>query len=127
VTGVASCLLGLVPGNGTDDGVFLSGETVSCSLDVSLSLSSVVFALSSSVFLLARVDPCARTSQVTDGLDDGSLNGMVLASSLGRVGVLLRRHYRVCVYRVCWVDASLRVDVVGEGDEDRIIDLLIYP
>lgn len=81
--GVTRSLLGRVTSDGTDDRVFLSLDAVSGTLDVSLGLGGLDLCLTGSVFLLARLCPRGGTSQVADGLDGSTLDGVVLAGNLG--------------------------------------------
>ena len=71
-----------VAGNGADDGVLLATKAVGSALDVGLGLGGLVFDLALGVLLLARLRPGGRTSDITDGLDDGTLEGVVLAGDL---------------------------------------------
>ncbi len=59
-------LLGLVSGDGAKDIVFVTADAVSCALDISLRLSSLVFGFALSVLLLARLLPVCGAGQVAD-------------------------------------------------------------
>lgn len=71
-----------ITGYGTKDSILLADQTVSSTVDVILSTSSVVLGFSSSVLLPARLLPGGGPCQISNRLDDGALDGVVLAGTL---------------------------------------------
>lgn len=59
-------LLVLIACHSTDNRVLLARDTVSCAIDVSLRLSSIVLCLSSSMLLLSGLLPGRGAGQVAD-------------------------------------------------------------
>ncbi len=75
-------LLLAVARDGADDSVDLAAYAVGRALDVLLCLGGVVFGLARGVLLLAGLRPGGGASQVTDRLDDGALERVVLPGGL---------------------------------------------
>jgi hypothetical protein len=71
-----------IASDGTEDGVLLAGQTVCSTVDVVLGASSVVLGLAGSVLFAAGLLPRGGPCEVTNRFDDGTLDGMVLASGL---------------------------------------------
>ena len=76
-----------VASKGADDSVLLAGEAVGGALDVVLGLGGVVLGLTLGVLLLAGLGPGLGAGEVTDGLDDGTLDGVELTGDLPALGV----------------------------------------
>jgi len=71
-----------ITGDGTEDGVLLASHTVYTSVDIVLSASCVALGLAGSVFFTARLLPRGSSSEIANRLDDGTLDGVELASGL---------------------------------------------
>lgn len=80
-------LLLAVASDCTNDGVDLAADAVGGALDVLLCLSGVVLCLALGMLVLAGLGPGGGAGEVADGLDDGALQGVELASGLAVRGV----------------------------------------
>jgi hypothetical protein len=118
-------LLFAIASNSANDGILLAAEAVERTLGVSLGPSGIVFSLAGSVFLLARVGPRLGPGHVAHGLDNGTLEGVVLPGgfairemSAGCVsqGRLLKETYEGSVLLV---DMSKKKRLVYERERVR--------
>ena len=75
-------LFHLITSNGSDDGILLPLNTVDSALGISTCLCGLGLGFSGRVLLLTALLPGSRTSQVSDGFDDGALHGVILPSGL---------------------------------------------
>ena len=75
-------LLLAIASDGTDDGVDLTTDAVGRALDVLLRLGGVVLGLALRVLVTAGLGPGGGAGEVTDRLDDGALERVVLARRL---------------------------------------------
>lgn len=71
-------MLSLIASDSADDRVLVASDPVGRALCVSFGLSSLVFALTLGVLLLARCLPRLGAGDVADSLDDVSLGRVVL-------------------------------------------------
>ena len=79
---LTSRLLLAVASHGTDDGVLLAAETVHGALGVALGLGGLILGLALGVLLLAGLGPGGGAGEVTDRLDDGAFERVVLPGGL---------------------------------------------
>ena len=75
-----------VVGDGAEHGILLTGQTVCSTIDIVLGAGRVVFGLSCNVLFAARLLPRGGSRDVTNSLDDGALDGVVLASGFAENG-----------------------------------------
>ncbi|CAL1697442.1 unnamed protein product [Somion occarium] len=79
---LTSGLLLPIARNRTNNSILLSTDTIRDTLGVALGLSSLVLGFALSVFLFTRLLPSCGSGEVTDGLDEGALGGVVLTGGL---------------------------------------------
>ena len=79
---LTSYLLRTVTSQASNDGVLLANGAIGGALSPILGLRSSYLALSSRVFVAARLLPIGRTGQVTDCLDNSAFDGVELAGRL---------------------------------------------
>jgi len=76
------CLFGMIARECTNDSVFLAFKLIDTALDPSFGLGCVVFGLSSSVLLLAGLDPGLGARGIADGFYDSAFDRVELAIEL---------------------------------------------
>ena len=71
-----------VASDSADDAILLALDAVDGTLSVALRLGGLDLGLTGSVLLLAGLGPGVGACHVADGLDNGTLDGVVLAGGL---------------------------------------------
>ena len=113
-------LLLLVARHGADNRVDLAANTVTDALDVAFGLRRVVLGLARRVLLLAGGLPVLETSNVSDRLNDCSLDAMELAIGLAARILGQSARYKKVNVRVRGVLRSVRHDDKWFGERSEL-------